>query len=443
MVMVALMFFIGFINFLFYHALRESYHLLYLSQQGLSIALVLADYGVFGSDGRISMVLALLTVANGLLFTSSFLGLKQHFYRVHQGLLVLVWLLFLTLPVSFFAGEMSAVIGLILTTFILVVMIIPLICALRLYRRGLDYTLPFIVGGVLINICVVLFVLPILDVVVFEQLPHYLMFYSALLSEALLLFVAISIKIDEARCKQQRYHQSLQQVYRQQVAEASELERQVLKIQQQDQQLADTSHDIHHHLYLMRLNLANLSGEQQTVDSLKQSIGYLQQVTEQILVSNKASFEQRQSLDLYDFVYSLLQAMDLKLVDRAIKLRIRCPQGLTFYGSDVLLRRVMENLVNNAINHTHQGGVLIAVRRRKKGLMLAVYDTGSGISPVQLQQLFEMFKQGEAGLSEGYGLGLHIAATLCQHAGFELKVKSVKGRGSVFYVMLPQPLGGL
>ncbi|MCJ8269216.1 MAG: HAMP domain-containing histidine kinase, partial [Psychrosphaera sp.] len=254
----------------------------------------------------------------------------------------------------------------------------------------------------------------------------------------------------------QHYYQTLQEVYRRQVDEAYELQAQAQTAvaaldekQQKDQHLAATSHDIHHHLYLMRLSLASLSAgpsgsptdnsaANQSVDTLKQSMEYLQGLTEHILESSRqAHLSAKNEIPLEDFFASLHQTLQLVAQQKGITLKYRCRQQ-SLSGSHVLLKRIMENLINNALEYTHKGGVLFALRQTSEHWVLCVYDTGSGISQAHLTQLFEVFKRGDSMVNEGYGLGLYIASTLCHQANYQLVVKSRKGRGTVFFVKIPK-----
>ena len=117
------------------------------------------------------------------------------------------------------------------------------------------------------------------------------------------------------------------------------------------------------------------------------------------------------------------------------------------------LRQIIINLLGNALKFTQAGSVVLNVRRVKApsavgemdflfsdtyNLYFAVEDTGPGIDPEEIQQLFTPFEQTQVGRvsNEGTGLGLSICHKFVELMGGELKVESEVDRGSVFYFQL-------
>lgn len=117
-------------------------------------------------------------------------------------------------------------------------------------------------------------------------------------------------------------------------------------------------------------------------------------------------------------------------------LRLRVASGDYWTRSDlVLLGRILQNLVANAIRYTQQGAVMVAVRRRAGGLAIEVRDTGIGIAVDQQDRIFEEFVQVDNPARDrrkGLGLGLAIVKRLAQLLGHAIQVRSVAGRGAVF-----------
>lgn len=105
------------------------------------------------------------------------------------------------------------------------------------------------------------------------------------------------------------------------------------------------------------------------------------------------------------------------------------------------VRRVLRNLVENAVKFTPEGGtVTVHLQKNGRGPVLAVEDTGVGIGEEALPKIFEPFKQESEGLSreyEGNGLGLSIVDELTEALGGTIEVESEKGVGSQFTVRLP------
>ncbi|NQE32587.1 hybrid sensor histidine kinase/response regulator [Microcoleus asticus] len=110
-------------------------------------------------------------------------------------------------------------------------------------------------------------------------------------------------------------------------------------------------------------------------------------------------------------------------------------------GDEKRLRQVLINLLGNAIKFTEKGGVAFKVGYQDGKIRFQVEDTGVGMAPEQLQDIFLPFHQvGDANRKvEGTGLGLAISRQLVQMMGGEIKVKSTLGQGSIFCFDLDLP----
>ena len=105
-----------------------------------------------------------------------------------------------------------------------------------------------------------------------------------------------------------------------------------------------------------------------------------------------------------------------------------------------LLRRALQNFVANALRYTKDGRVIIGARRRQGAVEIEVWDSGPGIPPHHLAQIFEEFRRfdqpspwGERGL----GLGLSICQRVSRMLDHPISVRSWPGRGSVFGIRVP------
>ena len=117
-----------------------------------------------------------------------------------------------------------------------------------------------------------------------------------------------------------------------------------------------------------------------------------------------------------------------------------------FLGDATKLRQILFNLLSNACKFTERGEVSLRVtpflRADAAWLRYTVRDTGIGMTPDQLERIFQDFTQAEDSTSKRYGgtgLGLSLSRRLCQLMGGYLRVESTPGVGSTFTLELPAP----
>jgi len=115
------------------------------------------------------------------------------------------------------------------------------------------------------------------------------------------------------------------------------------------------------------------------------------------------------------------------------------PCGLAVKSDRRLLRRLLQNLVSNAIKYTPRGRVLVGCRRRRGRLRIDVYDTGLGIPTSKKRAIFQEFHRLDQGakVARGLGLGLSIVERIARVLDHKIAVASAVGRGSQFSVEVP------
>jgi len=104
------------------------------------------------------------------------------------------------------------------------------------------------------------------------------------------------------------------------------------------------------------------------------------------------------------------------------------------------LRRILQNLISNAIRYTGRGKVLVGARRRGASVRLEVWDTGPGIPESQQEKVFDEFHRLNASASpaDGMGLGLAIVERACRLLEHPLHLSSAEGRGCCFAIEAPR-----
>jgi signal transduction histidine kinase/CheY-like chemotaxis protein len=124
--------------------------------------------------------------------------------------------------------------------------------------------------------------------------------------------------------------------------------------------------------------------------------------------------------------------------EKGLKLQF-VPCSLGIQSDRRLLRRLLQNLVSNAIKYTPEGRVLVGCRRRRRRLRIDVYDTGLGIPASKRRAIFQEFHRLDRGakVARGLGLGLSIVERIARVLDHKIAVTSAVGQGSHFSVELP------
>jgi len=125
--------------------------------------------------------------------------------------------------------------------------------------------------------------------------------------------------------------------------------------------------------------------------------------------------------------------------ERGLRLRV-APCSAVVRSDPHYLRRIVQNLVSNALKYTMKGGVVVGCRRRGAMLRLEVWDSGVGIPAAERRRVFEEFHRLDAANprgERGMGLGLAIVDRASRLLGHAVDIRSAEGAGSVFAVTLP------
>ena len=129
------------------------------------------------------------------------------------------------------------------------------------------------------------------------------------------------------------------------------------------------------------------------------------------------------------------QAMEKKL---KLATDVQVTESMLCRSDAFRIKQIVNNLVGNAIKYTDKGEVRVGVNIANRQLSISVKDTGCGMTPDELQTVFNAFTRlpGAQG-KEGVGLGLTITREIVTLLGGEINVQSAKGKGSTFTVSLP------
>nr|WP_252737642.1 PAS-domain containing protein [Citreicella sp. C3M06] len=216
--------------------------------------------------------------------------------------------------------------------------------------------------------------------------------------------------------------------------------------------VAAASHDLLQPLSAAKLFVSSLAdrctdpADRMVLDKTESALTSAEQLIDALLdisklESDRLTFDIR-PVALREIFVRLRDEMEVLAARKGLKLRI-IDSNLVVETDPSYLRRVVQNLMANAIRYTDSGRVLVGVRRRGGTARIEVWDTGPGIAEDDQSAIFEEFKRLDtrASTNDGLGLGLAIVERACARLGHPLGLWSEPGRGSCFMVSLPV-LGG-
>lgn len=149
------------------------------------------------------------------------------------------------------------------------------------------------------------------------------------------------------------------------------------------------------------------------------------------------------SVDIGELVEEVVAELRPLATDKQLDLQFQSaiPSATTAVtlGDRLELRRVVMNLIGNALKFTDAGAIAVELASEPDWLKLTVTDTGIGIAPAEISHLFESFTQGNHRRS-GSGLGLQLARHIVEAHKGKIEVRSEVGQGSTFGVFLPRPV---
>ncbi len=140
---------------------------------------------------------------------------------------------------------------------------------------------------------------------------------------------------------------------------------------------------------------------------------------------------QFKAVPVCELVDDLMVQFNHTALEKQIVLRTRIRPAY-IWTDPLLIRRIVGNLVANAIRYTEEGGVLIATRIRGNRMLIEVWDTGVGIAPEHQGQVFREFYKASThkGTEDGFGLGLAIVRRLSDVLGHKVHMHTRFGRGT-------------
>ncbi|HEY8384082.1 MAG TPA: PAS domain-containing hybrid sensor histidine kinase/response regulator [Microvirga sp.] len=212
--------------------------------------------------------------------------------------------------------------------------------------------------------------------------------------------------------------------------------------------LAAASHDILQPLNAARLYATSLverdrdAGDASLAENIDASLDAVEEILTALLdisrLDTGAMKPQWSSFRIEEIFRQLQREFEPVARERGLKLTFIAP-SLTIRSDRRLIRRLLQNLISNAIKYTPSGRVLVGARRRHGRLMLQIWDTGLGIPASKQKVVFREFQRLDQGakVARGLGLGLSIVERIGRVLEHPIRLTSEPGRGSVFQVEVP------
>ncbi len=223
--------------------------------------------------------------------------------------------------------------------------------------------------------------------------------------------------------------------------------------------VANVSHELRTPLSVLKTNseVALLKGERLTrddaLDVIRGNIEEVNRLSAIIqfflhfsMLQDRHQRLQMSAVNLYGIARKVVNIIQERAAQKGITIDLVDSEnsGATVFGNTTALEEMLLNLVKNAVAYTQSGGSIeIAIRASGRDVLLAVRDSGIGIPPADLPNIFEPFYKGAnaAHKKDGVGLGLAIVREIARMHHGKISVTSKIGKGSTFALRLPRFIG--
>ena len=226
---------------------------------------------------------------------------------------------------------------------------------------------------------------------------------------------------------------------------------------EQQRFIADASHELRTPLAVLRGETEVALGKERTVDEYQQSLSLIQDEAERLSrivedlfilarqpVNTRAALN-KERVSLNEAVRDCARAAQVLAFRKGVRLKVENDSpSIDLNGDEDLIKRMLLNLLDNAVKYTPAGGeISLALARQSGNAEIVVRDTGIGISAEAQPRVFDRFyrvDKARARTMGGAGLGLSIAQWIVEVHGGSINLASTPGQGSTFTIVLPAQL---
>jgi signal transduction histidine kinase len=215
---------------------------------------------------------------------------------------------------------------------------------------------------------------------------------------------------------------------------------------------SNASHELMTPISILQTNVENMMMEeniseeqQEKISSMMKTVNRLKKIVQSLLYISRIEndqFAKKDVVNVYEISREIMEELSVRLETKSLHFTNQISPGIHVKNvNHDLFFQLLYNLINNAIRYNKENGSIHLSDHYETGqaYILEIKDTGIGIRQEELSLIFNRFKSGKD-KSEGFGLGLSIVKTIISFLGFEIKVTSEYGKGSVFAIIIPSEM---
>jgi signal transduction histidine kinase len=215
---------------------------------------------------------------------------------------------------------------------------------------------------------------------------------------------------------------------------------------------SNASHELMTPISILQTNVENMMMEeniseeqQEKISSMMKTVNRLKKIVHSLLYISRIEndqFAKSETVNIYQLTAEIMEELSVRMETKSLHFTNQISSNINVKNvNHDLFFQLLYNLINNAIRYNKENGSIYLRDRYEAGqsYMLEIKDTGIGIRKEELSLIFNRFKSGKD-KSEGFGLGLSIVKTIISFLGFEIKVASDFGKGTVFTIIIPQDM---